>query len=129
VLFAKQLLHDTRLPMTEVALASGFGSVRRFNDTFRTLFRRPPSTLRRKGADTSARDGVTLRLAYRPPYDWPGMLSALALRATPGTEWIDKDVWHRTIDLDGKRCSVAVAHLPERTSVLVTIRSPSVNAL
>ncbi len=77
VLFAKQLIHDTRLPMAEVALASGFGSVRRFNETFRSLFGRPPSALRRKtGADTSARDGVTLRLAYRPPYDWPGMLAA-----------------------------------------------------
>ena len=129
VLFAKQLLHDTHLPMTEVALASGFGSVRRFNDTFRNLFRRPPSALRRKGVDTSARDGVTLRLAYRPPYDWSGMLSALSLRATPGTEWIDKDVWHRSIDLEGKRSSVAVAHFPERNSVLVTIRFPSVKAL
>src|SRR5204862_2739502 len=69
VLFAKQLLHDTHLPMAEVALASGFGSVRRFNETFRNLFRRPPSALRRKGVDASARDGVTLRLAYRPPYD------------------------------------------------------------
>ncbi len=70
VLFAKQLLHDTRLPMAEVALASGFGSVRRFNETFRALFDRPPSALRRKsGADTSTRDGVTLKLAYRPPYD------------------------------------------------------------
>ena len=124
VLFAKQLLHDTRLPMAEVALASGFGSVRRFNDTFRGLFRRPPSALRRKGVDTSAHDGVTLRLAYRPPYDWSGMLSALSLRATPGTEWIDKDVWHRCIDVDGKRSSVAVAHFPERNSVLVTIRIP-----
>jgi AraC family transcriptional regulator of adaptative response / DNA-3-methyladenine glycosylase II len=134
VLFAKQLLHDTRLPMTEVALASGFSSVRRFNDTFRNLFRRPPRALRRKGPTgnligTSARDGVTLRLAYRPPYDWSGMLSALSLRATSGTEWIDKDVWHRSIDLDGKRSSVAVAHLPERNSVLVTIRFPSVKAL
>ena len=55
VLFAKQLLHDTRLPMTEVALASGFGSVRRFNETFRNLFRRPPSALRRKGASTRRR--------------------------------------------------------------------------
>jgi AraC family transcriptional regulator of adaptative response / DNA-3-methyladenine glycosylase II len=130
VLFAKQLLHDTHLPMAEVALASGFGSVRRFNETFRNLFRRPPSSLRRKGGvDTSARDGVALRLAYRAPYDWSGMLSALSLRATPGIEWIEGDVWHRIIDLDGKRSSVAVAHLPERSSVLVTIRFPSVKAL
>ena len=47
VLFAKQLLHDTRLPMAQVALAAGFGSVRRFNETFRALFDRPPSALRR----------------------------------------------------------------------------------
>src|SRR3954453_24171270 len=48
VLFAKQLLHETRLPMSEVALAAGFGSVRRFNETFRALYQRPPSALRRK---------------------------------------------------------------------------------
>jgi AraC family transcriptional regulator of adaptative response / DNA-3-methyladenine glycosylase II len=135
VLFAKQLLHDTRLPMTEVALASGFGSVRRFNEIFRDLFGRPPSALRRQprkkggGVDHSARDGVTLRLAYRPPYDWPGMLAALAARAAPGTERIEDDVWHRRIELDGNQGSVAVAHLAQRNSVLVTIRFPSVKAL
>jgi methylphosphotriester-DNA--protein-cysteine methyltransferase len=135
VLFAKQLLHDTHLPMAEVALASGFRSVRRFNETFRDLFGRPPSALRRPhrgqggGVDNSTRDGVTLRLAYRPPYDWPGMLAALAARATPDTEWIDSGVWHRRIALDDKRGSVAVAHLPARNSVMVTIRFPSVRAL
>jgi AraC family transcriptional regulator of adaptative response / DNA-3-methyladenine glycosylase II len=130
VLFAKQLLHDTHLPMAEVALSSGFGSVRRFNETFRNLFGRPPSALRRKaGVDTSVRDGVTLRLAYRPPYDWPGMLLALAARASSGTEWVQREVWHRRIELDGKSGAVAVAHLPERSSVLVTIRFPCVKAL
>ena len=130
VLFAKQLLHDTHLPMAEVALASGFGSVRRFNETFHDLFGRPPSTLRRKGGiDNSAREGVTLRLAYRPPYDWPGMLAALASRATSTVEWVDRDTWHRRIDLDGKEGSVAVAHLPARNSVMVTIHFPCVKAL
>jgi len=134
VLFAKQLLHDTRLSMAEVAMSAGFGSVRRFNETFRDLFDRPPSALRRhrKGqgaaADTS-RDGVTLRLAYRPPYDWPGMLAALAARATPEREWIEDDVWHRRIELEGAEGTVAVAHLPARHSVAVTIRFPSVKAL
>lgn len=130
VLFAKQLIHDTQLPMAEVALASGFGSVRRFNETFRALFGRPPSALRRKsGPDNSAHDGVALRLDYLPPYDWPGMLDALAGRAAPRTEWIEDGVWHRRIELDGKRGTVAVAHLPERNSVMVTIRFPSVKAL
>jgi AraC family transcriptional regulator of adaptative response / DNA-3-methyladenine glycosylase II len=130
VLFAKQLLHDTHLPMAEVALAAGFGSVRRFNETFRDLFGRPPSALRRKGGiDSSARDGVTLRLAYRPPYDWPGMLAALAARADRRIERIEGGVWHRRIDLDGQPGSVAVAHLPARHSVVVTIRFPCVQAL
>lgn len=130
VLFAKQLLHDTRLPMAEVALAAGFGSVRRFNETFRDLFGRPPSALRRKGGIVdSTREGVTLRLAYRPPYDWSGMLTALAARATSGAEWVDDGVWHRRVELDGKQGSVAVAHLAARNSVLVTIHFPCVKAL
>src|ERR1700744_1782952 len=54
VLFAKQLLHETRLPMVSVAMASGFGSVRRFNDTFRALYKRPPSQLRRRFVTASA---------------------------------------------------------------------------
>jgi AraC family transcriptional regulator, regulatory protein of adaptative response / DNA-3-methyladenine glycosylase II len=104
--------------------------VRRFNETFRDLFGRPPSALRRKtGADNSAREGVTLRLAYRPPYDWPGMLAALSSRATPGVEWVDANTWHRRIDLDGKQGRVAVAHLPARNSVMVTIHFPCVKAL
>lgn len=130
VLFAKQLLHDTHLPMAEVALASGFGSLRRFNETFRKLFDRPPRMLRRSaGADTSARDGVTLRLAYRPPYDWPGMLTALSSREPSDLEWIEGGKWHRRVDLDGLRGRVSVAHLPDRNAVAVTIRFPSVKAL
>jgi len=130
VLFAKQLLHDTSLPMAEVALASGFGSIRRFNETFRKLFGRPPGMLRGKAAaDTSARDGVTLRLAYRPPYDWPGMLAALAARDASGREWIEAGVWHRRLDLDALHGRVSVAHLPDRNAVAATIRAPSVQAL
>ena len=72
---------------------------------------------------------LCLRLAYRPPYDWAGMLAALSSRAAPGVEWVDKDVWHRRIDLDDKQGTVAVAHLPARNSVLVTIRFPCVKAL
>src|SRR3954451_21071940 len=63
VLFAKQLIHETTMPMTEVAAAAGFGSIRRFNETFRTLFHRPPSALRRK-TSAGPEPGVTLRLRY-----------------------------------------------------------------
>src|ERR1700730_2806424 len=72
VLLAKQLIHETRLPMVEIALAAGFGSIRRFNETFHQLFRRPPGVLRRNGvAETSSglSSEVTILLRYRPPYD------------------------------------------------------------
>ena len=84
VLLAKQLIHETRLPMTEIAMAAGFGSLRRFNDTFQALFKRPPTALRRSaGLDVSAgpRGEISLLLRYRPPYDWPAMLGFLRIRA------------------------------------------------
>src|SRR5207249_8860580 len=76
VLFAKQLLHETEMSMVDVALASGFGSLRRFNQTFQILYGRPPSTLRRSRTPVRGRHdeaAITLRLSYVPPYDWPAM--------------------------------------------------------
>jgi AraC family transcriptional regulator of adaptative response / DNA-3-methyladenine glycosylase II len=80
VLLAKSLIHDTDLTMSEVALASGFGSVRRFNETFQALYDRPPSELRRRGPRRDAGPGVRLRLPFRPPYDWPALIAALTAR-------------------------------------------------
>jgi AraC family transcriptional regulator of adaptative response / DNA-3-methyladenine glycosylase II len=99
---AKQLIHDTDLSMTEVALASGFGSVRRFNETFQGLFRRPPASLRRSGhtrAPSAA--AVSLELTYRPPYDWDAMLAFLAARAIAGVESVSRDRYARTIAAAG----------------------------
>jgi AraC family transcriptional regulator of adaptative response / DNA-3-methyladenine glycosylase II len=99
VLFAKQLIHETRMPMTEVALAAGFGSLRRFNEVFQKLFHRPPIALRREGITGSvpAKAGVTLRLRYRPPYDWDSMLAYLGARAIPGIELVENESYHRTL--------------------------------
>jgi AraC family transcriptional regulator of adaptative response / DNA-3-methyladenine glycosylase II len=110
--------------MTEVALAAGFGSVRRFNEIFLDLFHRPPSALRRT---TSARPalaeaGVTIRLRYRPPYDWDSMLGYLCARAIPGVEVVENGSYRRTVEIDGFVGSVEVAHLPKRQSLRVTIR-------
>src|SRR5512146_1049270 len=74
VLLAKQLIHETRLPMAEIAFASGFSSIRRFNETFRHLFGRAPGTLRRGSApqiSAGPRGEIELLLRYHPPYDWP----------------------------------------------------------
>src|SRR6187431_3262584 len=87
VLLAKQLVHETRLPMAEIAFAAGFGSIRRFNETFQTLFGRAPGELRRLGGENLAvkADGeLSLLLRYQPPYDWQKMLEFLAQRAISG---------------------------------------------
>ncbi len=134
VLLAKQLIHDTRLPMGEIALAAGFGSVRRFNETFQRLFQRPPSALRRKTV-TSLREGsvaaagVTVQLRYRPPYDWPSMLAFLRARAIAGVEWIDGERYCRTFTQDGELGTVEISHLPERESLHVNIRVADLRAL
>jgi AraC family transcriptional regulator of adaptative response / DNA-3-methyladenine glycosylase II len=134
VLFAKQLIHDTRLPMAEVAIAAGFGSVRRFNETFQQLFKRPPGALRRKAVlalpeGSAAEAGVAVRLSYRPPYDWDAMLAFLRARAIDGVEWIEGDVYCRTVQQDGQTGTVEIAHLPDRASLSATIRFPCVRAL
>jgi AraC family transcriptional regulator of adaptative response / DNA-3-methyladenine glycosylase II len=131
VLFAKQLIHETQMSMTDIALAAGFGSIRRFNELFRDLFDRPPTALRRKTpaipAGTEAK--VTLRLRYRPPYDWDSMLSFLQARAIPGVEVIEKGSYWRTVEMDGSVGSVEIRHLPQRQSLSVTIRFPNVKSL
>src|SRR5271155_3283666 len=113
VLFAKHLIHETQMPMTEVALAAGFGSLRRFNEIFRDLFHRPPRALRRKMASGPAGlgAGVTLRLRYRAPYDWDSMLGHLRARAVSGVELVDGGRYLRTVAIDGLTGSVEVSHL------------------
>lgn len=134
VLFAKQLIQETRMPMAEVAIASGFGSIRRFNETFRDLYRRPPSALRRKGspdvpATCLAGPGVTLRLRYRPPYDWQAMLDYLHARSLEGVEEVRGGVYRRTVSSDGELGVIEVSHEPRRQDVLVRVRFPNVRAL
>ncbi len=129
VLFAKQLIHETRMPMTEVAMAAGFGSLRRFNETFRDLFHRPPSALRRTNSTRREEKDVTLRLRYRPPYDWNSILDFLRARAIPGVELVDGNCYLRTVEVDGRMGSIEVTHLPDRQSLGVSIRFPDVGSL
>ncbi len=103
VLLAKQLIHETLLPMTEIALASGFGSVRRFNETFAQLYGRAPGDLRRRGGPAvGAAHGITVRLPYRAPYDWFGVLAFFRQRAIPGVERVEANRYLRTIHADGQ---------------------------
>jgi AraC family transcriptional regulator of adaptative response / DNA-3-methyladenine glycosylase II len=132
VLFAKQLIQETRMPMAEVALAAGFGSIRRFNETFHDLFRRPPSALRRRAdlpADSLAASGVTLRLRYRPPYDWPAMLAYLRARTIAGIEEVVGETYRRSVADGDDLGTVEIRHEPARSNLVVLVRFPSVRAL
>ena len=93
LLLARRLLTDTALPVTEVALASGFASLRRFNDCFARHYRQAPNALRRRPREASAAAddpsaGLVFRLAYRPPLDWDRLLDFLARRAVDGVETV-----------------------------------------
>jgi AraC family transcriptional regulator, regulatory protein of adaptative response / DNA-3-methyladenine glycosylase II len=139
VMLAKQLVHETGMSMTEIAQAAGFGSVRRFNETFQTLFKRPPSALRRRGVltthDQMAEMGVTLRVPYQPPYDWSAMLGYLAARAIDGVERVTKDLYCRSlIDVGhvghaGHVGTVTVVNQAAKNYLAVTVHFPRVEAL
>jgi AraC family transcriptional regulator of adaptative response / DNA-3-methyladenine glycosylase II len=98
--FARKLLDETTLPVSEVAFASGFASVRRFNDAVQKTFRRPPTELRRaRGGPRRAEDAnvLTLRIPYTAPYDHAQVLGFLRARATPGVEVVDLSSYARTL--------------------------------
>ncbi len=128
LLFAKQLLTDTALPMADVAMASGFGSLRRFNDAVRTLYGRPPRSLRRTTTAT-ADSAITLTLPYKPPYDWPGIIGFLAARAIPGVEQVTPESYARTIALGGAYGTIVVRPAARGHALAATIRFPVIAAL
>ena len=112
---AKTLLHETTLPMTEIAYASGFGSLRRFNEAFQVLFDRPPTAIRRDAAAAQAgHDVIRLRLAYRPPFDWTQALEARSQRLGEG-EQIQGGVFRARLGSDGTSGEVIVAQDREAT--------------
>jgi AraC family transcriptional regulator of adaptative response / DNA-3-methyladenine glycosylase II len=104
---ARRLLAETRMPVTEIAFASGFSSVRQFNASFQEVYAQPPSALRRLGGIPGGPDGsgqaapdgtwLTLRLACREPFDGPALLGFLAARAIPGVEYVDGSRYVRAI--------------------------------
>jgi AraC family transcriptional regulator of adaptative response / DNA-3-methyladenine glycosylase II len=130
VLLAKQLIHQTDLSMIQVALGSGFGSVRRFNETFARLYGRPPSELRRRATTSTALAPETsLLLPYRAPYDWDAMIRFLRGRAIAGLEVVSDDRYSRVIEVDGATGSITVSHAPAPSALRVAVRIPRLNAL
>jgi AraC family transcriptional regulator of adaptative response / DNA-3-methyladenine glycosylase II len=122
LLLAKQLLSETAWPMTQIAFASGFSSVRRFNDAFRQRYGMPPTRLRRQsihGPPPVGRDTSVLQFAYRAPYDWPGVLAFLAARALRGVEQVTDDSYARTVQFGKATGWIRVTHARKQQALLV----------
>jgi|SRR5580700_5212545 AraC family transcriptional regulator of adaptative response / DNA-3-methyladenine glycosylase II len=112
--FAKKLIDETSLPMTEIAFAAGFGCIRRFNDTIRRTYRRTPTQIRSLARQPSAgaierANQYLFRLQFRPPFAWNSMLHFLAPRTTPGVEVVEGGTYRRSISLNGTHGSVEVS--------------------
>jgi len=126
--FAKKLIDETALPMYEIALASGFGCVRRFNEGIRQVYHRTPTQIRRLGrqaelcqAQAQPENQYLFRLNFRPPYHWQAMLDFLAPRATPGVEEVADGSYRRTISLHGKAGYFEVSLAEDSDALLLRI--------
>jgi AraC family transcriptional regulator of adaptative response / DNA-3-methyladenine glycosylase II len=123
--FAKRLLDETDLPITQIALASGFGSLRRFNYTFQQTYDRAPRDLRRQrrgGISAADADEVVLRLSFRPPYDWAQVRDFLAARAVPGVERVDERGYARTVKSDAGAAIVCIRPLEREAALELRVR-------
>lgn len=124
-LFAKKLLSESDLSITEIAFAAGFGSIRRFNAAFRNTYGTTPSAIRKRSDGTRATKGqpfrCTLILPYRPPFDWQRMLAFFELRAIPGVESVAEGTYRRTIRINETTGAICVAHSPRANALILTV--------
>ena len=130
-LFAKQLLHQTRLPVTQVALASGFNSIRRFNDCFQKQLQLTPSAVRKAHSSdlTESTLTVQLSLCYRPPYDWQHMQSFLKHRVIQRLEWCTENNYGRTFMWQGCTGHFTATHIASEHKFLVNIELDDITKL
>ncbi|MCL6271553.1 helix-turn-helix domain-containing protein [Sansalvadorimonas sp. 2012CJ34-2] len=125
LLQARQLLRDTALPVTDIALLSGFKSIRSFNHLFRQYYHQTPGETRRK-QNLSPDKPIRLQLGYRPPYDWQHLLNFLSSRIIPGVEEITDTSYRRAVQLETREHDIVrgwleVSHLPEKYQLQVTL--------
>jgi AraC family transcriptional regulator of adaptative response / DNA-3-methyladenine glycosylase II len=126
LLFAKRLVVETDMPITQAALAAGYGSLRRFNAAFQKHVGRTPTQLRASRRQPYPRSdsgfSCTLTLPYRPPYDWDRMLAFFQRRAIPDVEWVANGVYRRTIRLSATRGTIAVRHAQKSHALKLEVR-------
>lgn len=126
--FARTLIAETALPLTDVAFAAGFGSIRRFNSAMRAAYRMAPRDMRRNLPREPAGPGIAIHLPYREPFDWDGILAFLAPRAVPGVECVSGRSYRRAISLDGVHGVIRVSP-SDRGGLLLSVPAAFTAAL
>lgn len=125
LLLAKQLIADTSLSLTDIAFASGFQSVRRFDALFQQRYRLSPRMLRRTAPQNGTPDALQFELSYRPPYDWGGIISFLAARSIAGVEAVSPSSYRRVVRITQAGKShfgwMEVTHQPNRQTMRVLV--------
>jgi AraC family transcriptional regulator of adaptative response / DNA-3-methyladenine glycosylase II len=121
-LFAKKLLAETTLSITEVAYAAGFGSLRRFNSAVQKQFRMPPSALRSRRSSKNANVSIELQLHYRPPYDWDGVVDFYGRHAISGVETVTPTSYQRNITLGGVAGSFAISPMAGKNALRMELQ-------
>ncbi|MBQ9044410.1 MAG: helix-turn-helix domain-containing protein [Oscillospiraceae bacterium] len=130
LLLAKKLLTDTSLSVLDVAMASGFGSLRRFNAVFEREYKLTPSALRRQYAGQEKRgDSFTVGVGYRPPYRWQEMLRFLGTRAIPGVEAVRDDAYYRTVRIKEHTGWIKVTLHEKKSTLAVTVSASLIRVL
>ena len=129
LLFAKKLLAETQLPLTDVAYAAGFGSVRRFNSAIREHFRLTPGELRRRKASADPATSLIIELQYRPPYDWDGVLAYFRRHAIEGMEWVEGSTYRRRLGRSDGGGEMVVRHLDQRRALGLELSQTTVRHL
>jgi AraC family transcriptional regulator of adaptative response / DNA-3-methyladenine glycosylase II len=122
--FAKKLIDETTLPMTQIAFAAGFGSVRRFNAAIRNVYHRTPSQIRGLAQKMSRQpeNHYLFHLNFRPPYDWKRTLEFLAVQAAPGVEVAEGGYFRRSISLSGNHGYFEVSLDASRNALNVRVQ-------
>jgi len=123
---ARKLIVETALPLTEVAFASGFRSVRRFNDAFKARFKRSPVQIRRSPI---SKQSLKLTLPYRPPYDFAGLMHFYRAHQMGRLEWFEDEKMHRIVEQGGKVGQITISNLPEQSKILLEIDVPDTSMI
>jgi AraC family transcriptional regulator of adaptative response / DNA-3-methyladenine glycosylase II len=126
---ARKLITETALPITEVAYAAGFSSIRRFNDAFKSRFKKTPSETRRNKTASKVTDGLKIRISYRPPFDFDGLMKSYENHRIGNLEWFETGIMHRVIAMNGNIGKIAISNDSMNSALIVEIDFPDTSVI